>query len=822
MEKEVIIELVQRSKDGETAATEELLRTAHTFVSYQCRKLLKNPQDVEDVTQEVLLTMYTKLNTLQEPAAFWGWLSRITANRCMNALSRTHVDLQILEDEDGHSMLDDIENMDQQLVPDAALDNAETARMIDEIVEGLPEAQRMCTLLFYFDEMSVKEIASVMGTSENTVKSRLNYARKAIKERVLDYEKKGIKLYGMSPLPFLLFFLRRAAENSADGASAQKMAARILTGAAGSAGITGSSAAAGGMAAKGLSVKLVAGITAGLIAVGGAGAGLTLVVRHMNEQPVVWAVESSEVEEEAKEIGEERIDSESLPEETAEEEAFVEGSVLSRLAYTGDADLSRMSLEQAEAFARVLEECIEDSADKGTWNGNTLAPAFCRAALFDAGGGIPALWVVEGADMRYEYDPESGLIPAVSRIFCWDGSQAVESMNYVSGDVKNHILTEDGILVDRLPSSTSPLDYAQLYTLADGKVSDTPAHVYELFCMPKENGIPTEEQVRAYAEKYGTYGSYDYSTLSEDKWEDVYQIEELSWYYDDGGWLIVALDGKFEAYTATRSEGKAYIHPAVTWELGQGANGARDVSNTWRGKWSDAETMLEALRFASSEIAQTDSAMGQMEQDDAVQAVGEDIQRYTIDVEDYNAEVYYEYPVFSETGAGYQRINAFFLEQLEEFQNSESTAWAVDEAIKGSAPEERGKYSYTISCTIHTKTDRIVSLSQTTLQRLGGNYAMTTYYNFRTDTGERLYLDDLVGGSQDEIRQMVMDALEEAYPDLVETFPDGIEEIRNASMEYFNCYLSDGKVHVYFNEGEIAPMYAAVCDIELPTEPLIK
>ena len=195
MEKEVIIELVQRSKDGETAATEELLRTAHTFVSYQCRKLLKNPQDVEDVTQEVLLTMYTKLNTLQEPAAFWGWLSRITANRCMNALSRTHVDLQILEDEDGHSMLDDIENMDQQLVPDAALDNAETARMIDEIVEGLPEAQRMCTLLFYFDEMSVKEIASVMGTSENTVKSRLNYARKAIKERVLDYEKKGIKLY---------------------------------------------------------------------------------------------------------------------------------------------------------------------------------------------------------------------------------------------------------------------------------------------------------------------------------------------------------------------------------------------------------------------------------------------------------------------------------------------------------------------------------------------------------------------------------------------------------------------------------------------------
>ena len=103
------------------------------------------------------------------------------------------MDLQLLEDEDGHSILDDIENLDQQLVPDAAFDNAETAQMIDEIVEALPEAQRMCTLLFYFDEMSVKEIANVMGTSENTVKSRLNYARRAIKERVLDYEKAGIK-----------------------------------------------------------------------------------------------------------------------------------------------------------------------------------------------------------------------------------------------------------------------------------------------------------------------------------------------------------------------------------------------------------------------------------------------------------------------------------------------------------------------------------------------------------------------------------------------------------------------------------------------------
>ena len=154
------------------------------------------------MTQEVLLLLYTKLDTLKEPAAFWGWLGRLTANRCKNALTRTHADLPILEDEEGNSVLDAIESGDRTAVPEEAFDNAETARMIGGIVDALPEAQRDCVLLYYYDEMSVKEIAGVTGVAENTVKSRLNYARKTIKENVLDYEKKqGIRLHSLAHVP---------------------------------------------------------------------------------------------------------------------------------------------------------------------------------------------------------------------------------------------------------------------------------------------------------------------------------------------------------------------------------------------------------------------------------------------------------------------------------------------------------------------------------------------------------------------------------------------------------------------------------------------
>ena len=215
MEDKELTTLIERAQAGDQGAMEVLLQKAHTPVSYQCRKLLRDPRDAEDMTQEVLLLVYTRLSLLKNPTDYWGWLNSITVNRCMNALKRTHIELQFAEDEDGHSVLDNLEELDEQWVPDKALDNTETTRMIEEIVSALPEAQRICTLMYYYDEMSVREIAEAVGVPENTVKSRLNYARKAIKERVLDYEKQGVKLYGLSPLPFMLYFLLHAAEETA-------------------------------------------------------------------------------------------------------------------------------------------------------------------------------------------------------------------------------------------------------------------------------------------------------------------------------------------------------------------------------------------------------------------------------------------------------------------------------------------------------------------------------------------------------------------------------------------------------------------------------
>lgn len=92
--------------------------------------------------------------------------------------------------------------------PEESVDYSETKRLINEMIQKLSEEQRMCILLFYYEQLSVKEIASAMDCSENTVKTRLAYARKKLETDVKELEKKGTKLYSISIIPFIIWMLR--------------------------------------------------------------------------------------------------------------------------------------------------------------------------------------------------------------------------------------------------------------------------------------------------------------------------------------------------------------------------------------------------------------------------------------------------------------------------------------------------------------------------------------------------------------------------------------------------------------------------------------
>lgn len=289
MEKAEVLALIPRCLAGEEEARTALVLAVQNRIFYHCKKMLRNEDDALDATQEILIAMLTKLDSLKEPAAFWGWLSAMTANYCRNVLRRGGREVQIPEDEEGNSLLDTFETLDAQTVPDKAMDSAESRQMIMELIDNLPEAQRLCVLMYYYDEMGVKDIAAALDTSEGTIKSRLNYARKAIKEGVDRYAAQGVKLYGLAPLPFLVYLLKQdallggmtAAQSSACAQAALAGSSAALAGAAGTgsagaaagaAGSTGKAIASGILAHKGV-VAAVAGVV--LVGVIGGAAALS-------------------------------------------------------------------------------------------------------------------------------------------------------------------------------------------------------------------------------------------------------------------------------------------------------------------------------------------------------------------------------------------------------------------------------------------------------------------------------------------------------------------------------------------------------------------
>lgn len=207
MVKERLTETVEKARRGDESAKEALYLDAYKSVYRFALRLVKNPEDAEDIMQEVFIAVNDKISDLREPAAFYKWVNQITANKCNEQLRR-YKGIAFMDDEDQFlSLVDD----DPANLPDRATDDEETRKIIMDVVDDLPDGQRACVLYYYYAQFTVAQIADALDISEGTVKSRLSAARAKIRAALEEKERKeGIKLYGI-PLA-LAPILRQALE----------------------------------------------------------------------------------------------------------------------------------------------------------------------------------------------------------------------------------------------------------------------------------------------------------------------------------------------------------------------------------------------------------------------------------------------------------------------------------------------------------------------------------------------------------------------------------------------------------------------------------
>ncbi|WP_418328498.1 RNA polymerase sigma factor [Ruminococcus sp.] len=198
MEKEKIRRLVLQAGQGDRAAFGELYEETGRSVYFNCLKLLGNAQQAEDMTQDTFMKALEKLDSLKEPENFSAWVNRIAINNCKMYFRKNPRTA-----EESEKIIDD--TPDSELIPDDYADSAEKRRIIMNIIDtALTDEQRQTIILYYFDMMSVAEIAEIMECSVGTVTSRLSAARKKIREAVLIYEKKNNdRLHAVMPIPVL-------------------------------------------------------------------------------------------------------------------------------------------------------------------------------------------------------------------------------------------------------------------------------------------------------------------------------------------------------------------------------------------------------------------------------------------------------------------------------------------------------------------------------------------------------------------------------------------------------------------------------------------
>ena len=182
-----------------------LYSTTYDYVYRRAKYIMQNEEDTLDLVQETYIQAYRGISTLSNANNIYAWLGAIVYNCGMKLFRKKK---EILVDEDAETIFTDIVSEDLSAQPEESAETKATSKVVMDIIDELPELQRAAVLAFYYDNMKIDEIAKIFECSPNTIKSRLNYAKQFIKEKVQAHEKKyQYKLCSVTPV-LLLYALK--------------------------------------------------------------------------------------------------------------------------------------------------------------------------------------------------------------------------------------------------------------------------------------------------------------------------------------------------------------------------------------------------------------------------------------------------------------------------------------------------------------------------------------------------------------------------------------------------------------------------------------
>ena len=181
-------ELVRRSQQGDVLAFEELVRSCQQKVFGLIYQILRSPEEVEDVAQEVFTKLYFSLPQFRLGSSFQAWLYRIVVNQCYDQLRKRRRSPQINYSdlsETEATAFEGLPSLTEAKPPNIAR-TVELRQIADRLLSLLPPGDRTMLVLKEMEDFTIEDLAGIFKISKNAVKLRLFRARHQLRRA---YEK---------------------------------------------------------------------------------------------------------------------------------------------------------------------------------------------------------------------------------------------------------------------------------------------------------------------------------------------------------------------------------------------------------------------------------------------------------------------------------------------------------------------------------------------------------------------------------------------------------------------------------------------------------
>jgi RNA polymerase sigma-70 factor (ECF subfamily) len=195
--------LVARLQARDEAAVHELAERYGPRIYQLALRQMKNPEDAEEVTQDVLLKVYRKIEAFRGDSALSSWIYRITFNTAMSRLRTSKLERaaqhreRTRDDQDGGRQTT-VQPADWSHMPDEELLRAQLRRAVMTAIQDLPEIYRAPVVLRDIEGLTTEEASTRLHVKDQTLKSRLHRGRLLLRERLQAFTN-GLNLHRPTP-----------------------------------------------------------------------------------------------------------------------------------------------------------------------------------------------------------------------------------------------------------------------------------------------------------------------------------------------------------------------------------------------------------------------------------------------------------------------------------------------------------------------------------------------------------------------------------------------------------------------------------------------